>query len=84
MKSYTSRHSRLMAQCTGVVHTLSAEDTRRRNLLALARRVAHLERKARTLKRDLLTCRAELRFKRRELKLVTSTPDMGINPMERI
>lgn len=79
MKSYRSPTARLMAafsQCGKQVRAISATEAQRRNVLAIARRIATLERKQRRLKANLLACRLALRFARKEFKLVTQEKEI--------
>lgn len=67
---------RLTAALTGKGRELSPQESKRRNIMAVARRVTSLERRVKRLLRDLKQARKDLRFARREFKLLTSEPEM--------
>ena len=80
MKTFASRHSRLMAQCTKIAREVSPQDARRRDIMARARRIAGLERRAKRLKKEIAEMQLALRLERKEFQIVSAPPDFEIGP----
>ena len=72
------RHGRIQAQITGKVKEVSATEAKRRTIMASARLVSRLERKQANLKALLREVSQDLRFARKEFKLLTQPYDMEI------
>lgn len=78
MKTFKSRSGRLTATFTGKgkeIPPLSPSEARRRNLLAVTRRIVTLEKRRKNLQAQVKMISGELRFARKELKLLTHEPD---------
>jgi hypothetical protein len=80
LKTFSSRHGRLMAQCTRMACEVSPQEARRRDIMIRARRISTLERKARRLRGDLAACRLALKLARREFAIISTPPDIEIGP----
>lgn len=78
-KTFNARRPHLLGAVTQQGNEISATEAKRRSIMAAARRVASLERKAKTLTRQLRETKADLRFARKEFAALTQEREMFVD-----